>query len=61
MEKTFEDRVKERAYQIYIRRTQSTLWDYGNKGTQDGDYYQALHEIEVEEKAINNRVKDLLC
>ncbi len=59
-EKTFEDLVRERAYQIYIRRTLSPLWDYGHLGTQDGDYFQALKEITLEQKAVMNRVKDLV-
>lgn len=56
-EKTFEDLVRERAYQIYIRRTQSEIWDYGRKGTQDGDYFQALKEVTLEQRAITNRVE----
>jgi hypothetical protein len=59
-EKTFEDLVRERAYHIYIRRTQSLIWDYGRLGTQDGDYFQALHEITLEQKAVTNRIKDLV-
>ena len=58
--KTFEDLIRERAYQIYIRRTQSPIWDYGRLGTQDGDYFQALKEITLEQKALTNRVKDLV-
>ena len=52
--------IERRAYEIYIRRTQSPLWDWGRKGTQDGDYFQALHEITLEQKAITNRIKDLV-
>ena len=59
-DKSFEDLVRERAYHIYIRRTQSEIWDYGSKGTQDGDYFQALKEITLEQKALTNRVKDLV-
>ena len=56
----FEESVRRRAYEIYIRRTQSPLWDYGRLGTQDGDYFQALKEITFEQKALTNRIKDLV-
>lgn len=59
-DKNFEDLVRDRAYQIYIRRTQSPLWDYGRLGTELGDYYQALSEIRLEQKAVTNRIKDLV-
>ena len=48
MEKTFDDLVKERAYQIYIRRLQSEVWDYGRKGTALGDWHQAKSELKNE-------------
>ena len=55
-----EELIRKRAYEIYIRRTQSEIWDWGRKGTQDGDYFQALKEILLEQKAVNNRIKDLV-
>ena len=45
-----EDDIRKRAYQIYIRRVQSEVWDYGRKGTADGDYFQALRELRDEAK-----------
>jgi hypothetical protein len=51
-----EQLIRERAYQIYIRRTQSPLWDYGRLGTQDGDWSQAEKEILAEQKAVKNRI-----
>jgi hypothetical protein len=53
--------IEVRAYQIYIRRTQSELWDWGRMGTQDGDWTQAEKEILLEQRAIINRVEKYLC
>ena len=39
-----EELIKKRAYEIYIRRTQSDIWQFGQLGTQDGDWYQAEKE-----------------
>ena len=46
-----EDLIRKRAYEIYIRRTQSEIWDWGRKGTELGDYYQAEKEIKNEYKS----------
>ena len=43
-----EDDIRKRAYEIYVRRTQSEIWDWGKKGTSDGDWTQATLEIELE-------------
>ena len=40
-----EELVKKRAYEIYIRRTQSEIWDWGKLGTPEGDWRQAEREI----------------
>ena len=57
-EETLHNSVKKRAYEIYIRRTQSEIWDWGNYGTAWDDWHQAEKEVLLEQKAINNRVKD---
>ena len=46
-----EELVKKRAYEIYIHRTQSLIWDFGRLGTEKGDYYQAEREIRAETKS----------
>ena len=45
-----EDLIKKRVYDIWEQRCRSELWDYGRRGTKDGDYYQALYEIREEQK-----------
>ena len=40
-----EDDIRKRAYEIYIRRTQSPLWSWGQLGTSEGDWAQAEQEI----------------
>jgi len=45
-----EDLIRKRAYEIYIRRTQSEIWDWGRKGTELGDHLQAEREIRKEQK-----------
>ena len=54
-----EDLIKKRAYEIYIRRTQSELWDWGRMGSQNGDWTQAEFEVRKEQKNgfKNNLVK----
>jgi hypothetical protein len=58
--KTFEDLVRERAHQIYIRRTKSPIWQFGQLGTKEGDWRQAEREIQKEYSAVTNRIKDLI-
>jgi hypothetical protein len=55
-----EDKIRKRAYEIYIRRTQTDVWDYGRLGTPEGDWSQAEREVLLEEKAVINRIKDLV-
>ena len=52
--------IEIRAYQIYIRRTQSEIWGYGQLGTAWGDWMQAEREVILEQKAVTNRIKDLV-
>ena len=43
-----EEEIKKRAYEIYIRRTLSPMWYWGQLGTKDGDWAQAEKEIKEE-------------
>ena len=45
------ERIKKYAYEIWLYRCNSAIWDYGRKGTQDGDWFQACHYVDAEDKA----------
>lgn len=53
-EEIMEEKIRKRAFEIYIRRTQSDLWQYGRLGTPEGDWKQAQKEIEDERPKVNN-------
>lgn len=37
--------ISQRAYEIYLLRKESDIWEYGAKGTEHGDWVQAVQEI----------------
>jgi len=43
-----EELIRKRAYEIWEERCHSEVWDYGNRGTANGDWTQAKQEIEAE-------------
>lgn len=50
-EQEYFDRVSREAYQIYLRRINSPVYEYGNIGNEKGDWYQAEDKVKTEIRA----------